>query len=120
MAPTIRYQEIRKMGDFQAHWSHHIRGIGKTAYDVEELSILTIAGDAPKNFIRVKEYRKGIHATRRHWAGYIAKVGSKFYPTESITEQLFTRLGQIIGVNIAESQLLIIGGQVRFLSRYFL
>ena len=54
------------------------------------------------------------------WPGYIAKVGSKWYPIESITEQIITRLGQLLGVRIADSHLRIVGTQVRFLSRYFL
>lgn len=54
------------------------------------------------------------------WPGYIAKVGSKWYPVESVTEHLITRIGQTCGVNITDSRLCIVGRQVRFLSRYFL
>jgi hypothetical protein len=46
--------------------------------------------------------------------------GAKFYPMESITEQLNTRIGQAFGLNIAESKLRMIDGQVRFMSKYFL
>ena len=51
---------------------------------------------------------------------YIAKVGSKWYPIESVTEHLITRIGQTAGLCIADSQLRIVGNQVRFLSRFFL
>jgi hypothetical protein len=64
--------------------------------------------------------RRRLSRRRSKWPGYIAKVGSKWYPIESITEQLLTRIGQVYGVRIADSQLRIVGSQVRFLSRYFL
>lgn len=39
---------------------------------------------------------------------------------ESITEHLLNRFGEVLGLNMAASRLAVIGGQVRFLSRYFL
>ena len=56
----------------------------------------------------------------RNWSRYISKVGSKWYPIESITEQLITRVGQHLGFQVADSILRVVGRQVRFLSRYFL
>jgi hypothetical protein len=49
-----------------------------------------------------------------------AKVGHKWYPNESITEHLLTRIGQALGIVIADSRLMFVRGQLRFLSRYFL
>jgi len=47
-------------------------------------------------------------------------VGSKFYPNESITEHLLTRIGQLLSLRMADSELRTVGRQVRFMSRYFL
>ena len=80
----------------------------------------TIAGDAPKDFIRAYTYGKAKRANPRKWPAYIAKVGHKWYPNESITEHLLTRIGQVLGLQMAESSLVSAHGQVRFLSRYFL
>ncbi len=81
-----------------------------------------MTGDAPKEFLAVYEY--GVEgcrrAKRRTWPRYIAKVGHKYYPNESVTEHLITRIGQSIGMEIAESRLAHVKGQLRFLSRYFL
>ncbi len=54
------------------------------------------------------------------WPAYIAKVGHKFYPNESITEHFLTRIGQLLGLDIANSRLMWVRGQLRFLSEYFL
>ncbi len=79
-----------------------------------------IVGDAPKDFLRIYEYGAAHKANARQWPAYIAKVGQKWYPNESITEHLLTRLGQRLGVKIADSRLMWVRGQLRFLSRYFL
>ena len=81
-----------------------------------------IAGNAPKNLIRAYAYGTGTayRSNPRKWPGYIAKVGHKWYPNESITEHLLTRIGQLLGLKMAESSLVSAHGQVRFLSRYFL
>jgi hypothetical protein len=79
-----------------------------------------VSGEAPKDFLRVYEYGTGRKANPGTWPAYIAKVGVKWYPNESITEHLLTRLGQIIGAPVTPSRLMWIQGQLRFLSRYFL
>jgi len=79
-----------------------------------------IVGDAPKDFLRIYEYGKAHKANAADWPAYIAKVGQKWYPNESITEHLLTRIGQRLGVRIANSRLMWVRGQLRFLSRYFL
>lgn len=86
-------------------------------YKLEEIAI---SGNAPKDFIRVYEYGKGRKENPSAWPAYIAKVGHKWYPNESITEQLMTRIGQTIGIKVAESNLMLAKGQLRFLSKYFL
>ncbi|HKJ34283.1 MAG TPA: HipA domain-containing protein [Balneolales bacterium] len=80
----------------------------------------SIAGDAPKLFIRIYKYGKARKSNSKKWPAYIAKVGHKWYPNESITEQLFTELGHLYGLNIADSKLAIASGQLRFLSKFFL
>jgi hypothetical protein len=81
-----------------------------------------VGGDAPKDFLWVYECKpRGYRETDwRSWPAYIAKVGHQYYPAESVTEQLITRIGQIWGLKIADSKLMICVGQLRFLSRYFL
>lgn len=79
-----------------------------------------MAGDAPKDFIRVYEYGRGKRCNPGKWPAFIAKVGHKWYPNESITEQLLTRVGQFLGLKMADSRLISAHGQIRFLSRYFL
>ena len=74
----------------------------------------------PKNFIRVYTYGKAKRSNPRKWPAYIAKVGHKWYPNESVTEHLLTRVGQLLGLKMAASLLVSAHGQVRFLSRYFL
>lgn len=84
---------------------------------------ITVDGDAPKKFIGV--YNRQLigskhKVNRKNWIRYIAKTGHKWYPIESITELLLNRLGIIFGLRMADSRVAMIGGQLRFLSRYFL
>lgn len=81
---------------------------------------IAITGDAPKDFIRYYHYGTGRKRNPETWPLYIAKLGNKHYPVESITEHLITRLGEVFGFNMAHSELAWLGGQVRFLSRYFI
>lgn len=113
-------EEIRYESDFQLPWNTLLAPLRQGRFVVE---IRSMHGDAPKDFIRVREYIAGKRSSPDRpstWPGYIAKVGSKWYPVESITEHLVTRVGQTCGVLIANSQLRIVGNQVRFLSRFFL
>lgn len=116
--PKLLTQPIKIASDLQLDWSQHIPTLKKI--QIKSVDFLAISGDAPKDFTRDREYRAGHRSRRRPTDSYIAKVGSKFYPLESLIEQLITRIGQIFGLKIAKSKLRIIDGQVRFLSRYFL
>ena len=111
-------QEIKYYCDFQKEWKNLIPLLRK--YELEPVKFLSIPGDAPKDFVTDSEYRPGRRSRRHRSDNYIAKVGSKFYPNESITEQLATRIGQCFELNIADSKLRVINGQVRFMSKYFL
>lgn len=79
-----------------------------------------VAGDAPKDFLRIYRYGDGRRSRPSGWSAWIAKVGHKYYPNESITEHLLTRIGQELHVKVADSQLMWFRGQLRFLSKYFL
>jgi hypothetical protein len=79
-----------------------------------------LTGDAPKLFIREYEFGVAPKKNPKKWPAYIAKVDHKWYPVESIMEQLLTDLGTLYGLNIADSKLAIASGQLRFLSKYFL
>jgi hypothetical protein len=83
----------------------------------------SIMGEAPKSFIRFYEYQKGVAQRKVNlssWALYLAKTGHKWYPLESVTEHLIARIGKVLGLNMAESRLVEAGGQIKFLSKYFL
>ena len=77
-------------------------------------------GDAPKDFIRLYKYGEAKKKDVRNWPKYIAKVGHKWYPIESITEYLLNRIGQVLGLKMSESELWLADNQLRFLSKYFL
>lgn len=79
-----------------------------------------VSGAAPKDFLRVYEYGRGRKKHLETWPAYIAKVGQKCYPNESITEHLIVRVGQLMNLNMAASRLMWVRGQLRFLSKYFL
>lgn len=111
-------KEIKYESDYQTEWHKHISELKK--YELQSVEFLTISGDAPKDFISDREYRPGHRGSRSPKDKFIAKVGSKYYPLESVTEQLITRIGQCFGLKIADSKLRIVDGQVRFLSKYFL
>lgn len=78
-----------------------------------------ISGDAPKDLIQVYEFGRCNKSEKSTWIKYIAKVGHKRYPSESITEQLISELGNAWGINVAKSKLCMISGQLRFCSEFF-
>lgn len=94
-----------------------IRPLKKKHYDILPQ---TIDGNAPKDFIRMYEYKKGKANPKPKWDKYIAKIGHKWYPLESITEYMLNCIGEVMGLNMAASQLRLVHGQIRFLSKYFL
>ena len=99
----------------------NVEVIKRGNYFVDES--VTVDGDAPKKFIGVYDNRlmgSRHKKNRKNWIRYIAKTGSKWYPIESVTELLMNDLAAIFGLTTAESRLVMISGQLRFLSRYFL
>ncbi len=111
-------KEIKYESDYQINWGKHITELKN--YNLQTVDFLTISGDAPKDFITDKEYRPGHRSRQNPKDSFIAKVGSKYYPLESVIEQFITRIGQCFGLCIADSKLRTVEGQVRFLSKYFL
>jgi HipA-like C-terminal domain len=109
---------IKFLADYQLDWASLIPTLRR--YEIQKVDFLSIPGMAPKDFVTDTEYRPGHRSRKERTESYIAKVGSKFYPNESIAEHLVTRLGQIYGLNIADSKLRLVDGQVRFMSKYFL
>jgi len=114
----MQVQEIKKESDYQKKWNTCIQRLKN--YQLKAVDFLSISGDAPKDFVTDTEYLPGYRSRLRPAESFIAKVGSKFYPNESITEHLATRIGQTFGMDIADSKLRMIDGQVRFMSKYFL
>jgi hypothetical protein len=117
---TLEPVKIKRLTGFEPRsWPSSVPRLRAGRYLVDERPV---GGDAPKDFIWIYRCQKGGVRLEswRTWPAYIAKVGHQFYPAESITEQLITRIGQICGLQIADSRLMLCAGQVRFLSRYFL
>ncbi len=79
----------------------------------------SVGGDAPKDVIRFYEYGRGRVNNSKSWPKYIAKIGHKWYPNESITEHFFTSIGKSFGIEIANSKLVHAEGFIRFLSEHF-
>lgn len=79
----------------------------------------SVGGDAPKDLIRMYTYGESIKNNPRTWKKYIAKIGHKWYPNESITEHYLTVLGKCFGIKIANSKVVIAENYVRYLSEHF-
>jgi hypothetical protein len=41
---------------------------------------MAVAGDAPKDFLRIYQYGDARRGNSRSWPAWIAKVGHKYYP----------------------------------------
>ena len=118
---VVPLKPIRRQSDFQADWEKYLERLRTGHFLIDNNR--EMHGDAPKDFLRVREYAKGKSSfpnRPQKWPAYIAKVGSKWYPIESVTEHLITRIGQVCEIDITDSRLCIVGKQARFLSRYFL
>jgi hypothetical protein len=114
----VNFAKIRRQTGYVSPKIHQIIPTLKNSqYTVSNVKI---SGEAPKDFICVYEYGHCLKSTPSTWVKYIAKVGHKWYPIESITEHLLNRIGKVIGLRVAESKLMFVGGQLRFLSKYFL
>jgi len=83
---------------------------------------VTLDGDAPKQYI--KSYFYSFNCPRKSnpksWKGYYAKFGSKSYPHESVIEYVINKIGESLGLKMNETKLVIINGQIRFLSKDFI
>lgn len=79
----------------------------------------TVGGDAPKDVIKMYTYGEAKKSDKKNWKKYIAKIGHKWYPNESITEDFLTIVGKSFGIDIANSRLVNAEGSIRFLSEHF-
>lgn len=114
----LRKVEIVNRSGFEISTRGDVKPLRKGYYVVRP--DLSVGGDAPKDFIQVYRYGEGRRATPRSWPSFIAKVGHKWYPMESVTEELLSRIGLAFGLTMASSRLVWAGDQLRFLSKYFL
>jgi len=116
----LKKEKVEKYSGVNINLHKHISSLRKGYW--EELKI-TVDGDAPKNFIYVYSFERNSAIRRNNhksWPKYIAKVGHKWYPLESINEFLFNRIGEVLNLNMASSRLMMAKNQLRFLSKYFL
>ncbi len=109
---------ILNQSGWQTAWHRHIPVLKKGNYYV--VNGVSMGGDAPKDFIRIYEYGYVKKSSYKKWTAYLAKMGHKWYPMESITEHLLNRIGATLGLNVAQSRLVILNRQIRFCSKYFL
>lgn len=117
---VLKEEKVENFSGVNLHLKRCVRPLRKGYWKELDFSV---GGDAPKSFIAVYHYEKqsGIRKSNPDtWPKYIAKVGHKWYPLESINEYLFNRIGEVLGIRMAVSSLMMAGGQLRFLSKYFL
>lgn len=113
----LKYVKTEKLSGAYPPDTGCIKTLKRNRYSVIDIFV---SGDAPKEVIKVYDYEEGKISKFRNWSIYIAKTGHKWYPYESITEFLLNKLGECLGLEMAASQLVNAGGQIRFLSKYFL
>lgn len=116
----LKREFLERESGFQTFHSGAIPIVKKKHYRI--IRGTTVAGDAPKELLKIYFYKKGQKRIQNPWLWdtYIAKTGHKWYPYESITEYLLNQLGICLGLDMAESNLVQINGQIRFLSKVFL
>ena len=117
----IPYHKIEKFSGKRAILVKGVPVVKRCNYVI--VQGVSVTGDAPKVIVRIHDRKEGRHYFKRNkhrWSIYIAKTGHKWYPVESLTEYLLNLLGKDFGLNMAESSVAMIGGQLRFLSKYFL
>jgi len=121
MLKSLKFVPFENHSGFQPeNWPSHVPMLPKRHMQIMDEAI---AGEAPKDFIRVYEYGRALRKSNpKTWPKYIAKFARKWYPNESITEHLLNRLGYALGVKVANSRLILDEefGLLRFLSEYFL
>lgn len=96
---------------------NEVMTIKKSNFKVIDISV---GGDAPKDVVKIYQYNgKMRKAKPKTWPNYIVKIGQKWYPNESITEQLLSELGKTIGIQVADTMLVKMEGMIRLCSRHF-
>lgn len=114
----ISKEEFEHHSGCDDSWYSRTPYIKRRHYKVENVFL---GGDQPKVFVRLYQYGHGVRKAKQNtWPTYLAKFARKWYPVESITEHLITVLGKALYVDMAETQLCIIEGQLRLASKYFL
>jgi hypothetical protein len=84
---------------------------------------MPLDGEAPKQYIKAYFYKSNTNIRKSNcktWSEYFAKFGSKSYPNESVIEYVMNKLGESLGISINETELVLVNGQIRFLSKNFL
>lgn len=114
MAKLIKYKIVNQSG--MKIQPRYVTILKKNNYTINDDSV---GGDAPKNVINVYEYGKVKKSKPSKWIKYIAKIGHKWYPNESVTEQFLTDIGKCFSISIANSKLVYAENYIRFLSEHF-
>ena len=115
----IRKEHFERHSGCDDSWYSRIPYIKREHYQLEK--DIYLGGDQPKVFAKIYQYGPNVRKSKQAtWPLYLAKFARKFYPVESITEQVFTVLGKALCVEMADTQLVVMEGQLRLASRYFL
>jgi len=113
----LRTEEIKQYSG--ACNLHLIPKLKNQQYYVEQVEL---DGDQPKQYLRAYFYYKNCpwKSKPESWPGFYAKFGYKSYPLESITEYAINQIGESLGLLMNETRLVMVNGQVRFLSEDFI
>lgn len=116
----LKKESIERTTGYFSKLEGTIPHIKKKHYRI--VSNTSVGGDAPKELLKLYQYESGVQKINnpQKWDLYIAKTGHKWYPYESITEYILNRIGQCLGLKMAQPKLFIINNQIRFLSKVFL
>ena len=89
--------------------------------DEYQIIPVDLDGDAPKQFIRAYFYEPNVFKAKpKTWKRFIAKTAEKWYPHESVVEYIVNQLGEVLGLRMNRTRLVVVNQQIRFLSEYFL
>lgn len=113
----LGFQPFQKYSGFRINPCKHAPAIKRKHCQILDFELI---GDQAKIFIALYEPNKSSFYRKKTWIKYIAKTGTKWYPNESVVEQLMTRIGQLCGFAMAKSNLRFLNGKLRFLSEYFI
>jgi hypothetical protein len=107
---------VQHSGHIDLHLIPHLKNQNYYIVDIP------LDGDAPKQYIKAYFYYSNCAWKSKpgRWSGYYAKFGGKSYPHESVVEYGINQIGDSLGLKMNETKLVVVNGQIRFLSKDFI